>query len=361
MNEKIKIFDFDRQEYFSKDDFLKIKEILNGFEENLAIGLKKHLGKSISFNSLEIEQYELQEFTISLPNPTFLSVFIIEPLQNKGLLEIDLNFLKYLTNENYTYKEVADLILDTLQNLIQKYLKIQFTHIYYSQDEINTKEISLYEPTEICLLISIKYNSNQEEHALNIILPYFDLFYFSLPFIKIDNNQLKYYKYESKIIDLKDKLLVLLNIPEINSNKSLNLESNTEFIWRNFTQEEQAKIVLNGRFIGTGLPVILENESKGIRIDYLDSKYDSKNDLNLPYLNENIFLLFGETKINPVEEIKLGIIYELNQKFWEPPILIKNPNKQFPLKIIQCNNNSYVRILPDLNKELSELRNISFN
>jgi hypothetical protein len=360
MNERIKLFDFYRQEYFSKDDFLKIKEILNGLEEYLAISLKKHFGKSISFNSLEIEQYELQEFTISLPNPTYLSVFEIEPLQNKGLLEIDLNFLKDLTNGNFEYKQVADLILDTMQDLFQKYLKIQFKHIYYSQDEINTKEISLYEPTEICLLISIKYNSNQEEHAINIILPYFDLFYFSLPLMKMDKHQLKYCKFESKIIDLKDKLLILLNTPEIKSNKSLNLDSNKEFIWRNFTQDEQAKIVINGKFIGTGLPVILENESKGIRIDSLNSKYDSINDQNLSYLNENIFLLFGETKINPVEEIKLGIIYELNQKFWEPPILIESPNKQFPLKIIQCNNNSYVRILSDLNKELGVLIKNSF-
>lgn len=86
---KVKAYDFRRPDRFSKDQIRTLEMVHDGFARLLGGSLSTYLRMIVAIKSLGVRQTTYEEYIGSLPNPTSINIFTLEPLKGTAILELN--------------------------------------------------------------------------------------------------------------------------------------------------------------------------------------------------------------------------------------------------------------------------------
>ncbi|HEY9766774.1 MAG TPA: flagellar motor switch protein FliM, partial [Chroococcales cyanobacterium] len=87
----VRLYDFRRQDKFSKEHIRTLWMLHEGFARILSTALSAHLRMMVQLEVVAVEQLTFDEYGRSLPNPTILNVFTLPPLVGNSLFEVNLD------------------------------------------------------------------------------------------------------------------------------------------------------------------------------------------------------------------------------------------------------------------------------
>ncbi|MEW5952671.1 MAG: flagellar motor switch protein FliM [Bacillota bacterium] len=184
-----KLYDFRRPNKFTKEHLRTLDMVSQQYARLLSSFLSGYLRTNITIEVGSVGQMIYEEFTLSIPSPTVLSIFAMDPLEGSVILEtspqfifpvIDLLFggpgtasekLRELTDiELIVAKKINAKILESMPQAWNEVLA--FTPRIQSM-ETNPRLQQLYSPNEVVALITFIAHINDEvEGMLNLCLPY---------------------------------------------------------------------------------------------------------------------------------------------------------------------------------------------
>ena len=185
---RIRVYDFKRPNKFSKDQIRSLQNIHENFCRGLTNYFSGNLHAVAESTVLSIEQITYDEFIRSLPNPTVLGLYSMNPLEGTVLIEMSPSLAftvvdrllggqgqgaeknRDLTEIEKTIIEnrLAQMIFISEEAWSEVYeLKPQFVSM-----ETNPQFTQIVAPNEMIVLITIEVKIGEEVGMINICMPY---------------------------------------------------------------------------------------------------------------------------------------------------------------------------------------------
>lgn len=185
---RIRVYDFKRPNKFSKDQLHSLQNVHDNYCRALTTYFSAHLHSVIESNVLSIEQITYDEFIRSLPNPTILGLFSLDPLEGTVLFEMSpaLGFTiidRLLGGEGQGTEKNRDLT--EIERTIIEHRVIQIIDLFgeaweevyhisprYVAMETNPQFTQIVAPNEMVLLVTIEIRVAEMVGMINVCLPY---------------------------------------------------------------------------------------------------------------------------------------------------------------------------------------------
>lgn len=184
---KIREYDFRRPNKFSKDQLNTIAVISDNYCRLITTYLSAQLRTRATIKVASVEQMTYDEFIRSIPNPTILSVFGLEPLEGKAIYEINPNLVFYLIDrlfggpgvDNVKARPLTEIEQQVVIKSINKMLlsfKEAWSNIIELAPKLDVLETNpsftqIISPTEMVVLVTIEAKLGETEGFMNICLP----------------------------------------------------------------------------------------------------------------------------------------------------------------------------------------------
>ncbi len=189
--EKIRSYDFRRPNKFSKDQLRTLYMIHDNFARLLSNFLSAYLRTSTQIKIASVDQLTYEDFIKSLPTPTLMTVFSLNPLKGTCVLEsnpafvfpmIDLLFggTGQMTEK---IRELTDIELSVLRKINAKMLDnlaAAWADLFAISPKIESLETNpqynqLISPNETVALVTLSSYINDTRGYLNLCLPFITL------------------------------------------------------------------------------------------------------------------------------------------------------------------------------------------
>lgn len=129
---QVKSFDFYRPNKFSKEQLIGLETVHNNFAKMFSNFLSVYLRSNIKIRVSAVEQLTYEDFVSSIPSPTLITVFSLEPLKRTAIMEANMQFVHPVldlmfggtgkaTEENRSLTEIE---LAVMKKLLKKILEI---------------------------------------------------------------------------------------------------------------------------------------------------------------------------------------------------------------------------------------------
>lgn len=184
----IKVYDFKRQNKFSKDHIRTLSMIHEAFARILSTALSGQLRMLVQVEVVSVEQLTFDEYSRSLPSPTILNVFSMEPLVGTALFEVNIDLTSAIIDrmlggpgrvtrirrdltdiERTLISSVTARILGALseawQNVINFLPKLETL-------EMNPRFIQIVPPSDPIVLITFEAKFGENTGPLSLCIPY---------------------------------------------------------------------------------------------------------------------------------------------------------------------------------------------
>jgi flagellar motor switch protein FliM len=188
VQKKIRVYDFKRPNKFSKDQIHSLENIHENYCRILTTYLSGHLHSVVETKVISIEQITYDEFIRSLPNPTILGIFSLDPLEGTLLLEMSpglaFNMIDRLLGGNgYGSEKNRDLteiertivehrvgqMIELIEESWAEVIKVKSGFISL---ETNPQFTQIVAPNEMILLVTLEVKLGDMVGMINICLPY---------------------------------------------------------------------------------------------------------------------------------------------------------------------------------------------
>ncbi|MGB9661730.1 MAG: flagellar motor switch protein FliM [Moorellaceae bacterium] len=185
---KAKKYDFRRPNKLSKDQLRTLYMIHENFGRLAGNFLSAYLRSNIRVRIASVEQMTYEDFIVSLPTPTLLALFSLEPLKGTAILETNLAFVFPIIDllfggrgevPNRT-RELTEIELHVLRRLYARMLE-QLNYVWadayqvtskLESMETNPQFVQIVSPNEIVAVVTLVTTIGQNEGLMNICLPY---------------------------------------------------------------------------------------------------------------------------------------------------------------------------------------------
>ncbi|TGE39990.1 flagellar motor switch protein FliM [Desulfosporosinus fructosivorans] len=185
---RIRVYDFKRPNKFSKDQIRSLQNIHENFCRALTTYFSGNLHAVVESSVLSIEQITYDEFIRSLPNPTVLGLYSMDPLEGTVLIEVSpslaFNVVDRLlggqgegAEKNRDLTEIEKTIIENRLSQIILLEEEAWTEIYefkphFVAMETNPQFTQIVAPNEMVVLITIEVKIGEEVGMINICMPY---------------------------------------------------------------------------------------------------------------------------------------------------------------------------------------------
>jgi len=184
----IKIYNFKRPDKFSKEQIRTISFIHEIFARLTADSLSAQLRSNVHIHVVSVDQLTYEEFTRSVPTPSTIAIFNMEPLKGSAIMEIDpaitfaiFDRLLGGTGEGWRFQhELTDievLIIEGITVRILGNLREAWTTVIdlqprLGQIDTNPQFAQIVSPAEMVILVTIEAKVGDIEGMINICIPY---------------------------------------------------------------------------------------------------------------------------------------------------------------------------------------------
>lgn len=189
--QKIKKYDFKRPNKFSKEHTRTLEMVHDNFSRVASNYLTGHLRTSVQINVMSIEQTTFEEFIHSIPNPTILISFYMEPFEGLFMFETGPQFVFQLIDilfggtgkssirtREFTEIEkniIKRINMKLLENLKTAWEDIMDIEVKMDNLETNPMLNQIIAPNEPVELITFSVNINNNQSFMNMCIPYISI------------------------------------------------------------------------------------------------------------------------------------------------------------------------------------------
>jgi flagellar motor switch protein FliM len=240
--QKVKKYDFKRPNKFSKEHIRTLEMVHDNFARIVSNYLAAHLRTTVQMKVISSEQITFEEFIHSIPNPTILMTYYLEPFTGVFLFETGPQFVfqiidilfggqgKTLTKtREFTDIEknvIKKINLKLLENLKMAWEDIMDVEVRFDGLETNPVLNQAMAPNEPVALITILVEIGRNQSFLNMCIPYISIEKF------MDKLVIQYKTSTSSKEDLEHRKTMEHNI------RGVSLNAHVELGKSNITVEE---------------------------------------------------------------------------------------------------------------------------
>ncbi len=186
----IKTYDFKRPDKFSKDQIRTLQMIHETFARSTTTELSAQLRSLASLSVASVDQLSYEEFMKVVPTPTALGVIDMDPLEGKGLLEMDPALVFQIVDRLFggtdettpanIERELTDIehsviervFMSLLNNLREAWENILDLRPRLEQIESNPQFVQIVPPNDMVVLITFDTKIGDVEGMANLCIPY---------------------------------------------------------------------------------------------------------------------------------------------------------------------------------------------
>ncbi|MDS1029557.1 flagellar motor switch protein FliM [Bacillota bacterium LX-D] len=185
---KVKEYDFRRPNKFSKDQMRTLYLIYDNFARVAANFLSAYLRVNIQVKIASVEQLTYEDFVLSVPTPTLLTIFTMEPLPGSAILETNSGFIFPIIDLLFggpgampaKLRELTDIESNVLKNLYKRLLEnvnFVWSDIFEIQTNIQSTETNpqlsqIISPNETVVTVTLSTKINDNQGLINFCLPF---------------------------------------------------------------------------------------------------------------------------------------------------------------------------------------------
>ncbi len=191
-DKKISLYNFKRPNKFSKDQLKTIQFIHENFARLVSTMLSGKLRTRANIKVASVEQLTYDEFIRSVPNPTIINIFQLDPLEGKSVLEFNPQLVFYIIDKLFggpgvtSFKSrplteieeivVSRLMKETLEHLRESWENIIDVNPIFETLETNPTFSQIVSPTEMVILVTLNIQLGEDlEGFMNICIPCYSL------------------------------------------------------------------------------------------------------------------------------------------------------------------------------------------
>ncbi|MGE5552332.1 MAG: flagellar motor switch protein FliM [Betaproteobacteria bacterium] len=183
---RVKVYDFRRPDKFSKDQLRTIEFMHENYARLLSTSLATYLRTIVDVHLISVQQMTYGEFIQSLPSPTIISVFQLNPL-GTAILELNpelgLMMVERLLGGKLKLPEKGRELTDIEQTILRRIIFRSLGHLkeawqnvaeveaQFERMELNPHFIQIVAPNQMVVLVTLSVKSEDNEGFLNICLP----------------------------------------------------------------------------------------------------------------------------------------------------------------------------------------------
>ncbi len=182
----VKPYDFKRPSKFSKEQLRTFEMIHENFARSISTYLSGRVRSFVNVSLASVDQITYEEFTRSLPNPSFIAVFSARELTGNVVMEMGLEIFYTIldlilggpgipiSNRSPTDVEVAIMrkeIINILTHLAQAWEDIQEFIPNIENIESNPQFVQVAPPNEMVVLVTLYMSIGKTEGFMNICWP----------------------------------------------------------------------------------------------------------------------------------------------------------------------------------------------
>lgn len=187
-SKNISKYDFRRPDIISKDQLRSLQGIHKSFCRILSNSLSTQLRTIVDVSLVAVDSLTYGEFNMSLPNPTWINVFSLSPLEGLGILEINPSLAfciidRLMGGSGSSPSEVSPLtdieqsIISGINNLCLEGLAEAWSNIAnfdfnILEKEVNPQFVQIVAPGETVTLISCEMKIDDVRGVISICFPF---------------------------------------------------------------------------------------------------------------------------------------------------------------------------------------------
>lgn len=188
---KVKKYDFLRPNKFSKDHMRTLERVHENFSRIASNYLTAYLRTSVQINVMSAEQTTFQEFIHSIPNPTILISFTLDPFDGILLFETGPQFVFQVIDilfggqgkssiRTREFTEIEKNIIKRINLKMLENLKVAWEDVVDVDAKFDTLETNpvlnqVMAPNEAVALITMSANIGDNQSFLNMCIPYISI------------------------------------------------------------------------------------------------------------------------------------------------------------------------------------------
>ena len=185
---RIRVYDFKRPNKFSKDQIHSLQNIYENYCRGLTTYFSGQLHSVIESKVLSIEQITYDEFIRSLPNPTVLGLFSLNPLEGTVLMEMSPTLAFTVVDrllggegqgveKNRDLTEIERTIVEHRLTQIINLTEEAWSEVYelkpqFVAMEANPQFTQIVAPNEMVVLVTLEVRIGEAVGMINICMPY---------------------------------------------------------------------------------------------------------------------------------------------------------------------------------------------
>lgn len=188
---KIKKYDFKRPNKFSKEHIKTLEMVFDNFSRVASNYLTANLRSSVQINVMSSEQITFEEFIHSIPNPTMLMTFYLEPFTGPMMFETGPAFVFQIieilfggqgksTLKTREFTEIEKNIIKRINLKLLESLKLAWEDIMEVEAKFESLETNpvlnqVMAPNEPVVLITMAVQIGQNQSFMNMCIPYISI------------------------------------------------------------------------------------------------------------------------------------------------------------------------------------------
>lgn len=185
---RTRVYDFKRPNKFSKDQIHSLQNIHESFCRGLTTYFSGNLHSVVESSVLSIEQITYDEFIRSLPNPTVLGLYSLNPLEGTVLIEVNPTLTFAVVDrllggqgksvvKNRDLTEIEKTIIENRLNQMIFISEEAWAEVYelkpqFVAMETNPQFTQIVAPNEMIVLITLEVRIGEAVGMINICMPY---------------------------------------------------------------------------------------------------------------------------------------------------------------------------------------------
>ncbi len=186
---KARNYDFRRPNKFSKEHLRTLEMLHQQFARHLSSFLSGYLRTNINIELASVGQIIYDEFIRSVPTPTILTVFDLQPLEGASIMETNTGFVFPIIDllfggngsSSEMNRELTDIEIQVIRKMMSRILELlapTWQDIYEINPSIRAIETNprlqqLYSPNEVVALLTFTVTMGENDQGMiNLCLPY---------------------------------------------------------------------------------------------------------------------------------------------------------------------------------------------
>lgn len=227
---------------------MPVLEIVNDRFARLATNnLANTMRKRVDINPISIDMSKFGDFMRSLPVPTSLSIFKMEPLRGNAILVVDSRLVFALVEsffggsgtqpkvEGRDFTAIEQAIVDrvvkiALSNLEDSWRPVHEVHLELVRSEVNPQFAAIVPPSDVVIVITFEVELENAIGSLIVCLPYSTLepirskLHASFQSERLEVDHVWVSRFKERLLETPVEMVVRLGKAKITGRQLLNLE-----------------------------------------------------------------------------------------------------------------------------------------